>query len=148
MSALAKNFRTLCLSGECAGRVALDQISRVEDELGVSLPPEYKSFLEEFGAMVAPGIEIYGVFQNTSDDAPMWQSVVEVTKSLRVWQQVGAEREGYLPISDDGMGTYFFLDTTSGRNAQIFAIGPGVNIKVADNFVEFVVRFAEGSLEY
>jgi len=123
-------------------------IAEAEGNLGIIFPAEYREFLEEFGAIIAQGIEIYGVLPLELDGPPMWQSVVEVAKALTSLKQAGTERRPLLPISDDGLGVYFFMDTSVAKNAEVLAIGPGVERKVANKLDEFALALASGTLEY
>jgi hypothetical protein len=141
-------FRDLCSSGLTPGAAPLTIIAEAESRLGVTFPDEYRDFLGEFGALLAQGIEIYGLLSLELNDPPMWQSVVEVTQNLKEMKQAGTERTALVPVSDDGMGVYFFMDTTFAKNAEVLAIGPGVERKVANKLDEFALALASGTLEY
>jgi len=140
------NFDTLCASGEVAGPASGVAINQAQEELGVVFPTEYKTFLEEFGAVIAHGIEIYGLLETDGVGPPLWQDVVSVTKQLRNFKQDGAEQESFIPISEDGTGVYFFINTEASPNVEIWAIGPGVKKIVSNNFYDFAVKLSQGKV--
>ena len=112
MSSEKGEFVQLLKAGELSGPVDEADIARAEGKLGVEFPVEYRELLRTSGAVVADGFEIYGLFPAADDDGPpLWQDVVEVTERLRALGQAGSERKGFVPISEDGTGIYFYLDT-------------------------------------
>jgi len=118
-------------------------INRVEAELGVTLPPSYRSFLSEFGAslLVAP-YEIAGIDPNRSGDAPpMFSDVVADTRRIRASAPDGVFDDLVL-ISSDGMSHYLYLDTSrhdDSGECPVVVIAPGIEREdVASSFVEFV----------
>jgi hypothetical protein len=111
-------------------------------------PAQYRAFLQEFGAILVQGVEIYGITEPNKNAPPMWQEVVDVTQQLRNIKQAGTEDRNLVPISDDGMGVYFFLNTKKYDNAEILAIGAGVEAIVAANLHEFVTTYSLGKLMY
>ena len=140
MSTVDRALERVFEGGEILGPVPDDAICRAEAELGVVFPDEYREFLGIFGAAVGNGIEIYGLPPNDPDAAPTWQSVVTVTRRLREQRQAGTENQQHIAISDDGMGTYFFLDTAASPRTRIRAIGPYGDADAATSLLELVDR--------
>jgi hypothetical protein len=139
-------FRLLCQRGVSPGPASTIAITAAEAVLAVKFPAQYREFLEEFGAILTEGLEIYGLIDISDDDQKMWQDVVDVSKQLRGWDQAGTERNGFLPISDDGAGVYFFLDTLQTDGAAVWAIGPGIEKAVANSFHQFAIDYTEGNI--
>ena len=129
-----------------AGPVSDAEMTAAEDVLGVVFPTQYRDFLAEFGAVLVKGLEIYGLVDAAKNDPPLWNDVVDVTGQLRDWGQVGTERNCFLPISDDGTGVYFYLDTERSDLAEIWAIGPGIKRIVAGDLHQFAMDFTERNL--
>jgi cell wall assembly regulator SMI1 len=146
MATAREELEILCRKGEVSGPVNVTAIEQAEAELGVQFPLEYREFLKKFGAVIADGIEVYGLPNSDTNDPPMWQDVVAVTNELRNWGQAGTERKGFVPICDDGTGVYFFLDTTKSPKTEIWAIGPGVEKMVLSSFSEFLVDLSNGKI--
>ena len=143
MMGLIEKFYQICSSGNAAGPVSNEVIDQAQERLGVKFPVEYRDFLAEFGALIFDGGEIYGL-PHTDKNAPsIWQNVISVTQQLQSWGQVGIERPGFIPITDDGTGVYYFLDTKAAPQSKIWAIGQSVNKEVSDSFSKFIVSFAE-----
>ena len=109
-------------------------------------PEEYRQFLRLCGAALVPGAQIYGLVEPSRNDPPLWIDVRTVTELLRGWCQAGTEEPGYLPISDDGMGVYFYLDTTAAPNVEIWGIGPGVRTRISGGLYEFALKLTKGQL--
>ncbi|MGH0003505.1 SMI1/KNR4 family protein [Pseudovibrio ascidiaceicola] len=122
------------IAGPCPEAI----IKEAEEALRVTFPQQYRELLTNCGAGLFRAVEIYGLFDEGTNDPPTWQNVVAVTKQLREWGQVGAERFEYVAISDDGTGNYFFLDTTVSPKTKIIAVGPGVEITVSYDLANFV----------
>ena len=128
------------------GGASNNKIETVEKELGVVFPSPYRQFLSKYGACMGTGFELAGIFEDSNkEEPPMWRSVELVTKQLR--RVVRGNLPNHLiPVSDDGQGTTFYIDTTS-EAARIIAYGPGVDGQiVATSFKEFVVKAARGEL--
>lgn len=141
------SFDLLCKEGDVSGPVGDDSIAQAEAILGVKFPAEYCELLRHYGAVSAPGVEVYGLLDRAVDGSPpMWQDVVSVTKKLREWNQIGAEKKEFLPFSDDGTGVYFFFDTSKAPETSIFAAGPGVEKKFDIDLFSFLVNLSEGQL--
>lgn len=143
-----EDFELLCRRGEVSGPVSVQAIDRAQAELGVQFPIEYRGFLKEFGAVLAGGIEIYGLPDPERNDPPLWQCVVSVTRQLRDWGQAGADRAALVPISDDGTGVYFYLETAVSPETEIWAIGPGVEKVVSSSLYDFFVDLSEGKITF
>lgn len=140
------DFEKLCSSGEVSGPVSAQEIERAQVELGVQFPKEYQDFLGEFGAVLANGVCIYGLPDPETNDPPLWQCVVSVTKTLRDCGQAGTEQAALIPIAEDGTGVYFFLDTQVSPETKIWAIGPGVQKVVSSSFFDFFVELSEAKI--
>jgi len=117
-----------------------------EAQLGVVLPHEYREFVQNFGAGLLPGVEIFGLPDPVRNNPPIFTDVIALTKRLRQRNQAGAERPDLLPISEDGTGIYFFISGCNGGSTEVIAIGPGVEQVIAPSFQSFVVGWAERTL--
>lgn len=144
-----ESFDLLCKEGDVAGAVDGEAIERAETALGVKFPTEYRELLRQYGAVLAPGLEVYGLPPKAdNDEAPIWQNVVSVTYELRRLGQVGTENQEFIPVSDDGAGVYFYLDTSKIPKTRILALGPGVEKEFDNGLFSFLVDLAEGKLTF
>jgi|GEM_PF-676616 len=144
-----EDFDLLCAKGEVAGPANNADIAQAEAELGVEFPTEYRDIVLQYGAIVAPGVEVYGLIpKSVNNDPPLWQDVVSVTKELRGWGQTGTEKHELIPISEDGTGVYFYLDTSEAPRTKICAIGPGVDKVFDTDLFSFLSDLAEGGLMF
>lgn len=137
-------FVNLCAQGACSGPATQAVIDQAETALGVRFPRQYREFLSQFGAGVFDGATLYGLPDPLTNEPPLWEDVVHVTQQLRGWGQAGTENPANVPISDDGTGVYFFLDTSVAPEVRVVAVGPGVDREVGSDLFEFVVTLAEG----
>jgi SMI1-KNR4 cell-wall len=136
-------FHDLCREGLSSGPAAPEIVSQAESDLGVVFPGAYREFLMAFGSLVGRGFEIYGLPPQHNEASRTWQSVVEVNKRLRKMHQAGTDKPGFIAVSDDGMGVYFYLDTNAAPETPIWAIGPGVEKRIAASIGDFFNNFAE-----
>lgn len=128
-----------------AGPVPEERISDAESALGVRFPDQYRDFLARHGALVGDdGVTVYGLPASAPDGAPLWSSVVTMTQALRRWGQAGTDVPSFIPISDDGMGTYFFLDTAAAPYTEIHEIGMDVHSLVSRDLHDFIVGRSSG----
>lgn len=141
-----QKFEDMCIAGEMSGPNSEDNIVAAETELNLRFPRQYRDFLKRFGSGLFGGCEVYGLPDPEKNDPPVWQDVVKVTKQLREWEQVGTENPAYVPISDDGTGIYFFLDTKVSPSTKILAIGPGVERVVSFDLFAFFIDLSEGRI--
>lgn len=149
MKLTRENFDLLCAEGEVAGPASNADIARAEAELGVKFPEEYREILLKYGAIIAPGVGVYGLIpKNVNNDPPLWQDIVSVTKELRGWGQAGAEEQNLIPISEDGTGVYFYLDTSESPKTRIVAVGPGVEKVFDADLFSFLTDLAAGELAF
>ncbi len=139
-----QKFEEICAGGEIFGPIPETTIAEAEAGLNVRFPQQYRDFLQRFGSGFFAGIEIYGLPDPEKNDPPLWQDVLKVTKQLREWGQAGAENPAYIPITEDGTGVYFFLDTAASPSTKILAIGPGIERTVSSDLFDFVVDLSEG----
>lgn len=140
------DYDAVCVSGETYGPVDPEKIQSAERRLGVRFPDSYRTFLAEYGALLGDGVEIYGLPEQDEDACPVWQSVVDVTLRLRAASQDGALSGEMFPISEDGTGVYFFINSGEHPKTEIHAIGPGVNRILEYDFKAFVVAVSRGDL--
>ena len=147
MSSIDHDFRALCQKGISAGPVSIESIRNAETVLGVEFPAHYIEFLKEFGAVLLEGVEIFGLVDPGENDPPMWQDVVDVTIQLRGWNQAGSERKNFIPISEDGTGVYYYLETGQANVSNVWAVGQGVEKMVAENLHQFTLNSISGKLE-
>lgn len=133
-----KEFKEICNKSEAYGKISEQYIDYAEKELGVSFPKEYRNFLLEFGAVLGDGFEIYGLVPELNqDEPPIWQNVVAVTHHIRSFNQVGTEDRHMIPISSDGMDTYYFINSKS-SDTEIWAVNYEEKKLIASNLLEFV----------
>ena len=150
MTAIAR-FHRLCAEAETSGPVPEPNIAAAEAALGLSFPPDYRAILARYGAILGEGLEVFGLPCADPDAPPLWQDVVEETRALRALGQAGTERPGLLPISDDGTGVYFFLDTeaeTGDGTARILAIGQGWERVYTQPLHDFLMDLAENRIAF
>ncbi|MDO9417155.1 SMI1/KNR4 family protein [Pararhizobium sp.] len=141
-----EEFHQLCRAGIVSGSVDDFVIAQAEAELGVKFPSEYREILQEYGAVLADGVHLYGLLRAEDNGSPQWEDVVAVTKKLREWGQVGADRQSFVPICDDGSGVYFYLDTSVSPATKICAVGPGVERIFDAGLFRFLLDLSEGKL--
>ncbi|CAN5133590.1 hypothetical protein BH11PSE2_BH11PSE2_16860 [soil metagenome] len=140
-------FHELLSRGEVSGPVSNPVVEQVEAELGVSLPDQYRAFLRRYGAAVVPGAAIYGIVE-APNEPPLWSDVRPLTVELRDRRQAGAEDCSFIPVSEDGTGIYFYLNTCAAPRTEVWAVGPGVNCLVSDDLRDFVLGLAKGTLKF
>lgn len=127
-----------------AGGASEENIKQAEQELNVRFPKSYRQFLADYGAVVGNGFEVAGLFDLSEDEPPMWRHITSATKQHRRVAG-GALSETLLPISDNGTGITFFLQTAIEENGHVIAYGPGVDCSlVASSFEEFILKCASG----
>ena len=106
----------------------------VEQELGVLLPEEYKSFLRTHGIYEYSGGEVYGVTEDMIDLGEI-PCVVGATRNARKLYDLPT---GYVVIAHSGYEDEIVcLDTKTG---QVYVIGQGELRKTADSFDEWFRR--------
>jgi hypothetical protein len=127
-----------------AGGASNEKIEAAERELGVVFPAPYRQFLASYGAGMGTGFDLAGVYEDSGkDEPPVWKSVVLATKQLRRVLR-GAIPNHLIPVSDDGQGTTFYIDTKTDAG-RIVAYGPGADGQIAaTSFKEFVVKASRG----
>jgi len=81
-------------------------IRDVEARLGVSIPPEYRVFLREFGYLAIDDLEVFG----SGHDVPRHLDVVNVAERERFVLQPDLPLN-LIPLSNDGAGNYYVLRT-------------------------------------
>ena len=143
-----EKFEKMCVSGEVSGPCSETTIHDAEAALNVSFPQQYRDFLTNFGSGLFAGIEVYGLPDPVKNDPPLWQDVVKVTKQLRGWGQAGTDNPKFVPITEDGTGVYFFLDTAASPSTKILAVGPGVERMVSSDLFAFLVDLSEGRIQF
>ncbi|MBT2134742.1 SMI1/KNR4 family protein [Croceibacterium sp. LX-88] len=148
MATTFEEFDRLCRSGSFFGPVDDLTIEGAELELGVRFPSEYSDLLRTYGAILAPGIAIYGLPATGAGGPSLWQSVVSVTKQLREWKQLGAYRNKYIVISEDDFGNYIYLDTSVSPKTRICVLGPGVEKVFDTSLFTFFLNFSRGNLAF
>jgi antitoxin YobK len=136
--------------GYAAGPATEDLIVGAERRLGLIFPRSYRWFLLNYGAVIARGFWVAGVF-HAEDEPPAWSNVVTYTNQLRRASS-GELPETYVAISDDGGDFKFYLDTARSSHAEecpVVMLGPGADeVPVAEDFFEFIVRASRGELPF
>jgi hypothetical protein len=118
------------------GSVADEFICQAEQQLGVCFPPEYRSFLASYGALLGRGLELAGVAPYEIERVGFFRSIVNQTREIR--DQDHEMLGQYVAISDDGIGTSFLLDTKAREGSRIVARGAGIDlVVVAKSLDEF-----------
>lgn len=143
---MKEEFYQLCAAGEIAGPCTEKQIAAAELELKIRFPSQYRSFLSKYGAVVANGIELYGLPSVGADEIPLWQNVVKVSKQLVNWGQAGSQNPSFVPIAEDGTGVYFYLDANSSPETKIIAVGAGIEKLISSDLFEFAVQMSKGEI--
>lgn len=139
-------FEALCATGEASDPCTAEQIENAEEVLGVEFPDQYRYFLSKYGAILVDGGELYGLPNPQKNDPPLWCDVVQSTTKLRARNQAGSENSDLIPISDDGTGVYFFLDTASSTSTKILAIGPGISKELEYDVFSFLIAQSAGEI--
>ena len=135
-------IRELTVSGPSSE----EEIKSAERELGVQFPLEYREFLAKYGAARIAGYQIAGLTHQDPEQPPMWDSVVQATRSLRDLHGKVGDYDDLIAISGDGMDITFYLRTKGDAAGKVLALGPGVEKEVAGTFSEFISRIYGGEL--
>jgi SMI1-KNR4 cell-wall len=123
-----------------------EEINTGERELGVQFPPEYREFLAKYGAARIAGYQIAGLTHQDPDQPPLWDSVIQATRSLRDRHGKVGDYDDLIAISGDGMDITFYLRTKGDASGRVLALGPGVEKEVAGTLSEFISRIHSGEL--
>lgn len=142
--AVGKIFDWVLAESHVFGQVDEQSIENAEQVLQITFPNQYKYLLKNFGAIINDACEIYGLPIAQENECPLWQNVIEVNQGLRKRQQIGTENHHFIAISDDGMDTYYFLDTQNVHNAPIWAINHHERKCVAKNLLEWIMQMKCG----
>lgn len=128
-------------NADCAGEVSEELISLVEKQHSLHFPPEYRVFLEKYGAAILTDAEIYGIVEKNAspdDEPPIWIDLRGLLKKIDFEKMP----HGLVPISDNGGDYTFYLkcaldgDDVAG---SVVAYGPGIDGKpIARDFFEFL----------
>lgn len=142
-----ENYHKILASINTPGGASIEAIVKSENELGISFPTSYRTFLTKYGAALGEGFEIAGVFTVDDDEPPLWRDVVLSTNQIR--RLSGPNFPNFLiPISDNGMSVNYFLDVSDPDRSPVIALGPGnEELQVAQSFEEFVVKLSNGALD-
>jgi hypothetical protein len=129
-----------------SGPTSEEEIKSAERELGVQFSPEYREFLAKYGAARIAGYQIAGLTHQDPDQPPLWDSVIQATRSLRDRHGKVGDYDDLIAISGDGMDITFYLRTKGDASGTVLALGPGVEKEVAGTFSEFISRIHSGEL--
>jgi hypothetical protein len=110
-----------------AGAATQEQIMSAEQYAGFHLPPEYRAFLERFGAAIVGPYGVYG-FGVAPGMSKVWPSVIEVTEHFRSdgWRGtfdtlvIAVDHSGNA-ITLDASGLVHRLDHDSGQVENLAA---------------------------
>jgi hypothetical protein len=92
----------------------IEEISAVEQRLGLQIAGGYRRFLERFGWLSVGPIEIYGV----GASVPKHVSLVDIALSERT--EMRPQLQPHLvPVMNDGGGNLYCIDTTSGAEPVV-----------------------------
>jgi len=145
MDRMSDVFDRMLSEGVVSGPSSLFDIDNAEMEIGARFPAEYRDLLGRYGAIFIQGVTIYGLpAPHAPDESPLWTNVVEVTKLLRQWKQIGTEEMSFVPFSDEGSGVYFFFNCAASPRTEIWAIGPGIRTMVVGGLYDFAVGLSRG----
>lgn len=137
-------FVLLMSRSSVAGPVAEERVREAEATLSVKFPPEYRTFVRSYGAVMGRGFDIAGLFVEDRLSPPLWRDVVKATRAFRRSVD-GNLPEALIPIAEDGQGVTFCIDTRVQEEggSGVVAYGPGVDgVTVADSVEEFVVKLS------
>jgi hypothetical protein len=145
MADIAKELRSLLDSCVACGPAREDQIEAAQRKLGLLFPPSYRLFLETYGAVFGPNLNVAGLTPDIGDDPPMWSGLLDETFMCR---RYNALPDDSIYISTDGTDLTYFLrcsrDDPSLEGAVI-EWGPDHHggIPYAENFISFLARRAD-----
>jgi len=106
----------------------------VEQELGVRLPEEYKTFLRTYGIYEYAGGEVYGVTEDMVDLGEI-PCVIGATRNA---QKICPLPKEYLVVNHTGFEDEMVcLDAKTGR---VYLIGQGTSKLIAESFDEWFTR--------
>ncbi|MFN3688931.1 SMI1/KNR4 family protein [Salinarimonas sp.] len=137
-------FRELCQQGISPGPASEESIRSIETQLGIRFPRDYREFLQEFGACILDGLEIYGIIERDMDQQ-LWQNVGQVAQHFYEFD-LNYKNRALIPITEDGTGCYSCINANKSRETEIVAIGPGVDSVISYEFFEFVLALKENKL--
>lgn len=104
----------------------------IEKELGVTLPSDYVTFLEDYGVYDEDGIEIYG-YDDDIIDPDQLPCVIGATKLL--WQDYPQYRGTFLSLHFSGAeNEQVVLNTVTG---DVYMLTDEGTEKIADSFEEW-----------
>lgn len=142
-----REFDLMCQLGSCSGVVDGGEIKRVEVLLGLKFPTEFRDVLSTYGAIIAPGFEIYGILPEIeSGESPLWQDIVYVKNKLKSWNQFGSQLDNLVPISENGFGDYIYVDASVYPATRIAVLGPNNDKYLDVSIYEFFVKLSKGEL--
>jgi len=116
------------------------ELDAVERELGVVLPPSYRTFLKVCGAGRVGGVDVFGLPRNH-----LWGDIVLMN------QLAGAPcSPRFVKVATSWTGRAYYFDT-SVRTADcewpvVVLEPPGTRRLVACNFLEFMRRLVQGPI--
>ncbi len=144
---IREEYEAILAGTTVAGPAAKDAIATAEQQLAIQFPPSYSLFLRRFGAAMGSGFEVFGLFVSRSCGPPLWRDVISECRQFRETVR-DAIPNSLIPISDDGCGVNFLLESKEGDTSGIvIAYGPGIDGEVvATEFEEFVVKIAQGQI--
>jgi|SRR5882672_3887126 len=145
---IPKHIEAVLDAAECAGPASEQLISSAEQSLGVAFPPQYRAFLQHYGAALFFGFPLYGLTdRNSTSGPPKW---VDLRRVARFKLPEGMPRK-LIPISDNGGDYTYYLRTEArekvGADSAI-VYGPGLDgVQVAADFFDFIEKAASQGVE-
>jgi len=67
----------------CTGGISDEKIEKIEIDLQVKLPNEYRAFLKEYGMLIGFGVEIFGYGKN---------DIISVSRETKRFRDLGLEK--------------------------------------------------------
>lgn len=145
---ISAEFKEAMRSATIAGPASESMIQAAENRLSLRFPPEYRRFLEEYGAAGLTGFDIAGLVHEDYSEPPFWVDIVTGTERFREMME-GSLPDTMVPISHDGCEIQYLMDLADqdGSACPVFQYGPEVNGEmVAKSLEEFIVKIAAGEI--
>lgn len=140
-----------CEDLEMGEGVSREYLEYVEERLDITLSPIHRDFLQNYGYLCFCGYEIFGIAEDTPEDAPAWGNMLLTALLERREQQL---EHNLLPVMgcDDGAMVYLRYGESSQEPDLIAAVCDGnqyivTNDNYANDFGDFLFSLVSDSIE-